>query len=298
MTRTAGEVFLNLADPVIYETNSGPRGWLGLPRRGVFIWAVAILFANNLLAIVKGLPLVSPNNIVMIDANGISIFQAIAWYAIFRLLGASDSAATRWRDAVIATGLSLLVLLPNSRMIWVSAAGLAVYFWIFNNGDAKLRAAATVLGALSVQQFWGPVFFNLVATSLLRAETAVVGTILEVIRPRTLWQDNLITGPSGFGIIVYPACSSFHNVSLAILCWITVSRLRRQNWRNRDMVIGGAVVGIMVLLNVVRLCLMAWDFELYNYWHTGAGGQIFVVGASLTILLISLYGSNPAKRLG
>jgi exosortase/archaeosortase family protein len=287
---------LSLARPVTYETNSRARGRLDLPRRGVFIWAAAILFSNNLFGVVNNLHLGSPD-ILTIDANGISIFQGMAWYAIFRLLGASDAVAIRWLDAVIAAGLSLLVLLPTDRMIWVAAAGLAIYLWIFNRGDAKLRGAATVLAALSVQQFWGHFFFNLVAAPLLRAETAVVGAILEVVRPGTSWQDNLITGPSGFSIIVYPACSSFHNVSLAMLCWITVSRLRRQNWQSCDLLVGGAVVGVMVLLNIARLCLMAWDFDLYDYWHEGRGEQIFAIGASLTIVLISLYGSRPTKRL-
>jgi hypothetical protein len=41
---------------------------------------------------------------------------------------------------------------------------------------------------------------------------------------------------------------------------------------------------------------MAWDIELYHYWHEGIGAQIFGVAALLTILLMSLYGSRPAGR--
>jgi exosortase/archaeosortase family protein len=101
----------------------------------------------------------------------------------------------------------------------------------------------------------------------------------------------------GYGIIIYTGCSSFHNVSLAMLCWITVSRLRHQNRRSRDLVIGGAVAATMILLNVARLCLMAWDNAFFDYWHEGIGAEIFAISASLTILVISLYGVRPTKRL-
>jgi exosortase/archaeosortase family protein len=112
-----------------------------------------------------------------------------------------------------------------------------------------------------------------------------------------VWQDNIITGPSGFGILVYTGCSSFHNLSLALLCWVTMSRLHQENWRTRDFVTGGVVAATMILLNLVRLCLMAWNIDLFHYWHDGMGAEIFAIGASLTILLTSLYGSGAARRL-
>ena len=72
--------------------------------------------------------------------------------------------------------------------------------------------------------------------------------------------------------------------------------LRDQSWQVRDLVTGCVVGMTMVLFNVTRLCLMAWDANLYHYWHIGAGVEIFNIGASTTILLMSLYGSRSAGR--
>jgi len=268
-----------------------------LPRRDIFIWAAVILFCNQLFGVVKEMPAVSLEALVT-DLCAVGIFQYMAWYVIFRLLSSSDRApAARSRDFLVIAAFCLIVFLPTGRMVWVAATGIALYLWLCSAGDLKLRAAGIVLAALAVQELWGHLFFQLVSFPLLRAETAVVGTMLEAARPGTVWQDNAIIGPSGYGIVIIGPCSSFHNLSLAMLCWLTVSRLWNQSWRVRDFVIGGAIGVTMILFNVARLCLMGWNVNLYHYWHDGSGAEIFAIGASLTILLISLYGARPARRL-
>jgi hypothetical protein len=268
-----------------------------LARRDAFIWAAVILLVNQLFSVVKEVPTTSLEALVS-DLCAIGIFQYLAWYVVFRSLSASDLApAARSRDLLVIAAFCLLVFLPTTRMIWVAASGIALYMCFSNAGDAKLRTAGIVLAALSVQEFWGHIFFNLITFPLLRAETAVVGTMLEAARPGTIWQDNVITGPNGFGIVIIANCSSFHNLSLAMLCWVTVSRLWRQDWRVRDLVIGSVIGVTMILFNVARLCLMAWNIDLYHYWHDGIGAEIFAIGASLTILLMSLYGARPVRQL-
>lgn len=284
-----------LAIGVPTKTGEARRG-LDLPRRDVFLWLCAIIFLNQLFATVSQTPLTSAWELVS-ELGAVSFFQIMAWYAIFRLLASSDRARrAQMRDVLTALALCLPLFLPASRMIQVVALAAAVFFWIRGRSDPKLRAAGIVLAALSIQQFWGHIVFDFFALPLLRAETAVVGTILEAARAGTVWRDNVITGPSGFGIIVYSGCSSFHNLSLAMLCWLTVSRLRNPIWRNRDLVTGGVIGVTMIACNVMRLCLMGWSSGLYEYWHDGAGAQIFAVGASVLVLVLSLYGSRPAAE--
>ena len=231
------------------------------------------------------------------DLGAVDVFQAMAWYAIFSLLASSDPVpVAQWRDFLIAVALCCVIFAPSTRTIWIVSLGVAMFCLHSNGGDPKLRAAGVVLAALSIQEYWGGVVFNLFALPLLRAETAVVGTLLQAVRAGTEWRDNIITGPSGHGIVVYDGCSSFHNLSLAALCWVTVRSLRDQRWQVRDL-LTACVIGLtMVLFNMCRLCLMAWDANLYYYWHDGAGAQIFNIGASTTILLMSLYGSKSAGR--
>ena len=286
---------MTLVSTLSRHTENRETDDLKIRRREVFIWAAALLLINQLFYQIKQDWSASLETLFY-DLGAIGAFQFMAWYVIFDLLRASDPVPARWRELLVAAALCLLLFLPMSRAIWVAAVGIAIYLFIFNGGDLRLRAAATVLAGLSVQEYWGHIFFNLVAFPLLDAETAAVGTLLAAVRPGTGWQDNMITGPNGFGIVVYSACSSFHNVSLAALCWLTVSRWRHQNEWRRDLVMLGVVAVTMILLNLLRLCLMAWDVDLYDYWHTGPGADIFAIAASVAVLSISLYGSRPTKQ--
>jgi exosortase/archaeosortase family protein len=287
---------LTLVSTLSRHTEYKATGERKIRRREIFIWVAAILLLNQLFYQIKQDWSASLETLLY-DLGAIGTFQFIAWYVIFSLLRASNpTPAARWLDLLVAVAFCLLILLPTSRAIWVAATGIAIYLFISNEGDPQLRAAATVLAGLSVQEFWGHIFFNLVASPLLTAEAAAVGTLLAAVRPGTAWHSNIITGSSGFGIIVYSGCSSFHNLSLAMLCWLAVSRWRNQNRWRRDLVMLGVVAGTMILLNLLRLCLMAWDMDLFDYWHEGMGADIFAIGASLTILSISLYGSRPASR--
>ena len=200
------------------------------------------------------------------------------------------------RDLLVALALCVPLFLPTTRTIKFVALGAAIFSWIRGRDDPNLRGAGVVLAALAVQQYWGHIVFDLFALPLLHAETAVVGTLVQAVRAGTVWQGNVITGPSGFGIVVYSGCSSFHNLSLAMLCWLTVSRLRNRSWGRRDVLTGSVIGAAMIACNVARLCLMAWSLDFYEYWHNGLGAQIFAVGASVMVLVLSLYGSRPATR--
>ena len=269
-----------------------------ISRIAVFRWAIVILLANQVLAIIKeGGSIATLDPITSLLSVG--VFQCMAWYAVFRLLGGGDRTKTASnRDWTTALALCLLVFVPAPQILWVAATAISVYLLLTPADDRKLCSAGIVLLALSVQEFWGHQLFELIASPLLRAETAVVGTMLQMVQTGADWQDNMITAKSGWEIVVYPYCSSFHNVSLALLCWVTISRLASDAWRIRDFRVAGAIAAAMILMNSTRLLLMSFNEELYHYWHDGTGNQIFAIGASLLVLLGSLLAVRQAGDRG
>lgn len=268
-----------------------------LPRQYIFIWVALILFAHKICGVLTEMPSASLGQLIT-GLGAVGIFQYWAWYAIFQLLISSDQKCiVRLRDLLITMALCSLLCVAPLGNIWIVASLVSVYWWIVSASDRNLRGAAIVLAALSTQELWGHVFFHLIAYPLLCAEAAIVGSILEVVRTGTVWEDNVITGPNGYGLVVYDQCSVFHNLSLAMLCWITLSQLRYPgSWRPRAFRVGVIIGLTMMSWNIVRLCLMAWNLDLYHYWHDGSGAQIFALGASLSICRLPCTGRGRSDR--
>jgi hypothetical protein len=283
------------------RADAGPSAKTGLvtsfaiTRRAVLIWPAAICFFHQILDALKGRVTTSVAGTAS-DLAAVGVFQYMAWYAVFRLLlcdGHSPSA--RRQEVAVSVGLSLLLFMPARAATWVAASGLAVYLWTLPGNDKKLRSAGAVLAALSVQELWGQLVFQLFGHFLLLAETAVIGTILVATRAGMVWHQNIIAEPGGHAIIVLAGCSSFHNISIALLCWVTISRLRNPDWRIRDVVGAGIVASAIITLNSIRLYLMALDEASYRFWHNGTGSEVFNLSVSLTVLLMCLIGLRTAE---
>jgi hypothetical protein len=267
-----------------------------ISRAAVFRWAVVILLANQLLRIIKAsAPTTLPDTITSLLS--VSVFQCLAWYVVFQLLGASErTRIAPNRDWVVGLGSCMMVFIPTHGSVWIAATMIGVYLILTPDGDRKLRSAGIVLLALSIQGSWGSLLFEVIASPLLRAETAVVGSILQTMQSGTSWQDNMITAKSGWGIVIYPYCSSFHNVSLALLCWVTISRLASDTWHGRDYAVAGLIAAAMIAMNMTRLALMSVNQSFYYYWHDGTGNPIFAMTTTLFVLLASLFAVWQRER--
>jgi len=268
-----------------------------ISRAALFRWAVVTLLANQLLRIIEeSAPTTLLNTITSLLS--VSVFQCLAWYVVFLLLGASErTSIAPNRDWVVGLGSCMMVFIPtHSSSVWVAATIIGSYLILTPDGDRKLRSAGIVLLALSVQGCWGSLLFEVIASPLLRAETAVVGSILQAMQSGTSWQDNMITAKSGWGIVIYPYCSSFHNVSLALLCWVMISRLVSDTWRGCDYAVAGLIAAAMISMNMTRLALMSVNENFYYYWHDGTGNPIFAITASLFVLLASLFAVWRRER--
>jgi hypothetical protein len=172
----------------------------------------------------------------------------------------------------------------------------ALGFWLCVKKDDQIRAAGAVFLAIASQQFWGRLILGAFAPELVRFDAALIGEAMAHTVKGSTWRDNIITTPSGYAIVVLQGCSSFANVSTAVLAWVGFGRFERARWLRRDLVVGAAIVISQIALNVARMYLMAQSYPYYLYWHDGAGKQIYVAAASASAVLISVVGTRWASR--
>jgi hypothetical protein len=263
----------------------------GIGRRELFFWVTLVLFANRFFRIEPPMPASLSDTLAALLTQN-SVFHYIGWFAVFSLLrDASLRERSHWREIALALGLCVVNVSSTEAVVWISATAVSLYLWATCATDARIKAAAAVLFALSLNGLWGPLFFRIFSYPLLVADAALVGGTLAILHDGAGWQGTIVAGNSGHRILLYGPCSSFHNISLGLLCWVSLTMLARPNWVREDLTVASVVVGLVVLLNTARLYLMALSIEGYHYWHEGAGLQVYTWATTVCVLAIGLWGS-------
>jgi hypothetical protein len=263
----------------------------GIGRRELFLWVALVLFANRFLRFeTQTAASLSDALAALLTQN--SVFHYIGWYAVFSLLrDAPLRERSRWWEVALALGLCVVNLSSAEAVVWISATAVSLYLWVTCASDVRIKAAAAVLFALSLNGLWGPLFFRIFSFPLLVADAALVGGTLSLFQDGAGWQGTIVAVNGGHRILLYGPCSSFHNISLGLLCWVSLTMLARPDWVRGDLTVASIMVGVVVLLNTARLYLMALSIENYNYWHEGAGVEVYAWATTFCVLAIGLWGS-------
>jgi hypothetical protein len=256
------------------------------------LWTSLLFLANGLAGLMVNWSGAAVTDVVEFLFGG--GFVAVAWGVALWLLTRAPQQAASATDIAAVLGLCLLGGLLPVNALPVATTGLGL--WLFLKKDDQFRAAGLVFLAIASQQFWGHLMLSALGPELVRVDAAMVGeAMIHTVRGST-WHDNIITAANGYSIVVLEGCSSFSNVSTALLAWVAFGRLERARWLKRDLFVGLAIVITQVALNVARMYLMAQSVQNYLYWHDEGGKQIYVAAASAVAVLISVVGTHWARR--
>lgn len=242
-------------------------------RRSEFFALLAILgCANGLFA--RALLTVNEHgwSDAILGTFGIS---AIVWISCFvgisELLDQESEVVESPRsiDWVIGAGFLILIILPIGHFSWLAVAGLCLYILMFANDAPSRRRGALILLATTVPMLWSRVLFNLFANVLLELDASVVSWLLGTSRTGNMVR---FANDDGY-LVVLPACSSVANMSIAFLCWITMSVWVRHRWSPRDLLWGFLACASVVAVNVIRLSVMGLNEEIFKIVH-GPWGEM------------------------
>lgn len=227
----------------------------------------------------------------------LGIFQLLAWFAVLYLV-AREGEARRPSGALTWPCLiSLTACLPDDNAAWVGLSVLAAYTVLAFPKDRYLRAAAIVMLALATQLFWGRILFDLVAVQIEIADAKLAAGLLSLLHQPVSLQDNLIA-TGNHQIVIYDGCTSFHNISIAMLAWVTITKLARPDWRHHDLATAALLVAVTVAMNSVRLFLMASSApDMLDFWHVGLGAQLINAALSALITAICLWGVRFGRAI-
>jgi hypothetical protein len=226
-----------------------------------------------------------------IDINAIVLFACFA--GISTLLSGDKNSADR--DGVRSTDLGVavvflgLVILPIFALSWVAVTGLSLYILLFANGGPSRWRGAVILLALTVPMFWSRLLFQFFAKFILDVDASLVASLLGTDRA-----GNLVHFADGSGyMVVLAPCSSLANMSLAFLCWISVTQWAKHRWSAMDLVWSLAACASVIAVNVTRISLMGLSRSHYEAIHSQWGD---LVTNSVMLILMAGFSAVGARR--
>jgi exosortase/archaeosortase family protein len=260
-------------------------------RAGIFAAAGVIAtlnaLADQIVAFDAGLI------IRIVDLGGIS---AVIWFALYAALKIGLEAGDeppRKADVPVLLAILVSCFIP----VTVAARGgvllCACYFFATTRPDAPGRRVALVLLALTGTLVWGPLVLTLLAAPILSLDAHITGWLIG--SPVTA---NMVQFAGTDRIyIVATACSSIHNISLALVLWCTAVALFDLKVDGRLLLIGAGMIALMFALNIVRLSLMGLFPDHFDFLHAGAGDLLFGWLEVIAMAILAGLGvSNAVAR--
>jgi hypothetical protein len=166
----------------------------------------------------------------------------------------------------------------------------ALYLLIRDRGDLNTKAAGTVAAAVVVQAVWAPLIFSKISFLLLQGDASIVGWLLGFVLPGASWGGTVVYTPSGHNVVITEPCASFHNLSLATLCWVTLTMLHRPYWLKSDLYVGLVAILIQFGFNVWRLVFVCLSLPMYEFWHNGLGKHVFsAIATACAIIVVQFW---------
>jgi hypothetical protein len=230
----------------------------------------------------------------LVDTFGISVIVWTACSISLAFLLRGPVQPVRHSDRTVATFSLLAFLVPIGPLSWLAIVGLAIHILRTSPRSSHLQRGAWILLALTVPMFWSRLLFVILSEFILQADATLVGWLVGTSRV-----GNAVQFVDGSGYLwIAPRCSSLANISLAILCWVTVTKaLDRPSslWH-----VGWVALACMavITINVTRVSLMGLYPDHFDLIHGPVGATManwLTLGVTVAICLIGAGRNHMAK---
>lgn len=260
----------------------------GVERGLAYVGCCAVAALNARFYIMAGSATSEGLAVAAFRLFNISVLVWFALFAAWSIARQAERGTGAWRagDRIVLGGTLLASLLPFP--LAATAAGFAAPLWLYRSAapGSVERRTALVLAAIGAQLVFGHLFLLLFGEAVLRADTALVSWAASAESV-----GNMVTRADGSNVIITSGCSSVHNVSLALLGWVSLVQLLGLRVDRRLLWWGAASLLAMIALNAGRIVTLVWYPEHFAFLHHGTGGAMFGWAGLFVFTLIAGYSA-------
>ena len=253
---------------------------------GLFILGCASGFASRIVHSIEDIGWAD----ALFRTFGISVVVLAACIAGISLILRDHTHGVRPSDIAVGAGFIILVILPIGALSWIAVTGLS-FFILLSTDVSTSRRGAIVLLATTVPMLWSRVLFQFFANFILAADASLVSWLLGTHRTA-----NLVEFADGSGqLVIFPACSSLANVSLAFLCWVTLSQLVSHRRSASDIFWCLLTCVAVIAVNVIRMAIFGLSDWHYATFHNQWGDA--TVNVIILVLIVGISALGVRREL-
>jgi hypothetical protein len=113
---------------------------------------------------------------------------------------------------------------------------------------------------MTIPMLWSPLLFRCFSDAILEIDAYLVSQVLGSSQ-----NGNMVRFADRAGEpVILPPCSSIANLSLVVVCWVTMSQMVAHRPTLRDLIWCSLAGASVVAINVTRLSLMGLNEQTYH----------------------------------
>lgn len=243
---------------------------------------IGIGYVNGLSEKISGALVQKGALIAALNTFDVSMFVWLALGAGLLLVFSSFPSKVRTHDWAIAALAGVAMLLPVPAMSWLAVTGLALFLFAVSTPGSTSRRGAAILFAATIPAFWAGVALSLLSDAVLAVDATLVSLAIGSER-----QGNLVPFADGSGALwIAPGCSSFTNLSLAILAFVGLVNFTSGKWSKAKLGLAALACVAVVMINVARISLIGYFPGYFDLIHGEVGASL--AGWATTLAIIGI----------
>ena len=182
-------------------------------------------------------------------------------------------------DLAILLVAALAWFVPEHHGVYLATTLAGMWFLLARRSDRLLRDLSHMWLALSVYELWGKLLFKLAYQLIEVFEVAVIHRFGRLLFDGIAVDGARISVRGDWSVVLLEGCSSFHNLSLTVLIWLSILKIARHPADAAAARALGVSACLVVAVNVTRILAMLPSREAYLFWHDGSGATVVALGS-------------------